>query len=63
MLIILKCKPFRFLLSLQKITQHAGVNTYSLIPENPLPEEEFYKYYELSEKEIQFINSKIEKMS
>lgn len=59
----MKSKPFRFLLSLKKITQHAGVNTYSLIPEKPLPEEEFYKYYELSQNEINFINSKIEKMS
>lgn len=59
----MKSRPFRFLLSLQKTTQHAGVNTYSFIPKNSLTEEEFYKYYDLNEEEISFINSKIEEMN
>lgn len=59
----MKSRVFRFLLSLKKITQHAGVNTYSFIPifEN-FEENKFYEYFKITKKEIEFINSKIEKM-
>lgn len=62
----LKTKFFRFLVSLRKITQDATRSTYSWVPqqkwEGVWTDEKLYKKYNLSEKEIAFIESMIKPM-
>lgn len=60
-------KFFRFLVSLRKITQHAGRTTYSWIPEQSWDhiwtDAELYKKYKLTKDEIAFIEQMIRPMS
>lgn len=59
-------KFFHFLLGLKKITQHTTSKTYSFIPmqdfSKPWTDEELYKKYNLSQDEINFIESMIKPM-
>lgn len=59
-------KFFHFLLGLKKITQHTTSKTYSFIPlqdfSKPWTDEELYQKYDLSQKEIDFIESMIKPM-
>ena len=59
-------KFFHFLLGLKKITQHTTSKTYSFIPmqdfSKPWTDEELYKKYDLSQEEIDFIESMIKPM-
>lgn len=63
----MKTKFFRFLLSLKKITPVASSDCYSLIPmqdfSKPWTDEELYKKYNLSQEEIDFIESMIKPMA
>lgn len=57
---------FRFLVLLQKNTQHATSKVYSLVPlqdfSKPWTDEELYKKYNLTQDEITFIESMIRPM-
>ena len=57
---------FRFLVSLRKITQDAGRTTYSWVLEQTWDriwtDEELFKKYKLTKKEIEFIDSLIRPM-
>ncbi len=59
-------KFFRFLVSLRKITQDASRTTYSWVPtqtwDRTWTDTELYKKYNLTKKEIEFINSMIRPM-
>ena len=61
-----KTKFFRFLVLLHKPTQHLLKATYSFVPmqdfSKPLTDAELYAKYELSEEEINFIESMIRPM-
>lgn len=56
-------KFFHFLLGLKKITQHTTSKTYSFIPlqdfSKPWTDEELYKKYELTQDEINYIESSV----
>lgn len=57
---------FRFLVSLRKITQHTGRQTFAWVPEQPWDREwtdsDLYEKYELTHDEIDFIESQIKPM-
>lgn len=57
---------FRFMVMLQKTTQHAAASVYSLVPlqdfSKPWTDEELYKKYNLTQDEIAFIESMIRPM-
>jgi site-specific DNA-methyltransferase (adenine-specific) len=59
-------KFFRFLVSLRKITQHATRSTYSWVPALPLDQtwsdDELYVKFELTQDEIEFVESIIKPM-
>jgi site-specific DNA-methyltransferase (adenine-specific) len=59
-------KFFRFIISLRKITQHAGRSTYSWIPiqtwDRQWSDEMLYKKYNLTKHEINYIESVIRPM-
>jgi site-specific DNA-methyltransferase (adenine-specific) len=61
-----RTKFFRFLISLRKITQHAGRATYTWVPQQSWDREwtdrELYKKYKLTKVEIAFIESMIRPM-
>jgi site-specific DNA-methyltransferase (adenine-specific) len=61
-----RTKLFRFLISLRKITQHAGRATYTWVPEQTWDrtwtDKELYKKYKLTKDEIEFIESMIRPM-
>jgi site-specific DNA-methyltransferase (adenine-specific) len=61
-----RTKLFRFLVSLRKITQHAGRATYTWVPEQSWDQvwtdKELYKKYKLTKDEIAFIESMIRPM-
>lgn len=61
-----KTKFFRFLVLLHKPTQHLLKNTYAFVPmqdfSKPLTDEFLYAKYNLSDEEIQFIESMIRPM-
>lgn len=62
----MKTKFFRFLILLKKNTQNAAKNVYSFVPmqdfSKPLTDEELYAKYNLSDEEINFIESTIRPM-
>lgn len=62
----MKTKFFRFLVMLQKPTQHATAKVYSFVPiqdfSKPWTDEELYKKYGLNDEEIAFIDSMIRPM-
>ena len=62
----MKTKFFRFLVLQKKNTQNAARNVYSFVPmqdfSKPWTDEELYKKYNLTEEEIQFIESMIKPM-
>ena len=62
----MKTKFFRFLVSIMKNTQNAYKKVYSLVPlqdfSKPWTDEELYKKYNLTDEEIQFIESMIRPM-
>lgn len=62
----IKTKFFHFLLGLRKNTQHTTQNTYLFIPiqdfSEPWTDEKLYKKYNLTKKEIDFIESMIRPM-
>lgn len=62
----MKCRFFRFLVLLLKISQHAAQKVYSLVPmqdfSKPWTDEELYAKYELTADEIAFIESMIRPM-
>ena len=57
---------FRFMVMLQKTTQHAAASVYSLVPiqdfSKPWTDEELYVKYQLTQDEIAFIESMIKPM-
>jgi site-specific DNA-methyltransferase (adenine-specific) len=57
---------FRFLVLLNKPTQHATSKVYSFVPiqdfSEPWTDEKLYKKYNLSQEEIDFIESMIRPM-
>jgi site-specific DNA-methyltransferase (adenine-specific) len=57
---------FRFVISLRKITQHAGHSTYAWVPQQTWDREwtdrELYNKYKLTKEEIEFIESRIRPM-
>jgi site-specific DNA-methyltransferase (adenine-specific) len=61
-----RTKLFRFLISLRKITQHAGRATYTWVPEQTWDrtwtDKELYKKYKLTKDEIEFIEAMIRPM-
>lgn len=61
-----RTKFFRFLVSLRKITQHAGRGTYTWVPQQTWDREwidkDLYKKYKLDKNEIEFIESMIRPM-
>lgn len=61
-----KTKFFRFLVMLQKTTQHATKSVYSFVPiqdfSKPWTDEELYQKYGLNDEEIAFIESMIRPM-
>ncbi|MGN0845355.1 MAG: Eco57I restriction-modification methylase domain-containing protein [Kiritimatiellia bacterium] len=63
----MKTRFFRFMVMLQKTTQHAAASVYSLVPlqdfSKPWTDEELYKKYGLSAEEIAFIESMIRPMA
>jgi len=62
-----RTKFFRFLISIRKITQHAGRGTYTWVPQQTWDQEwtdqELYKKYKLTREEIEYIESTIRPMS
>lgn len=62
----MKTKFFHFLLGLKKITQHTTQKTYSFVPMQDFSkcwtDEELYKKYNLTQDEIDFIESMIRPM-
>ena len=62
----IRTKLFRFLILLRKNTQHATSKVYSFVPlqdfTKPWTDEELYKKYNLTDEEIQFIESMIKPM-
>ncbi len=62
----IKTKFFRFLVSLRKNTQHSSSKVFAFVPDLPLSQEwtdeKLYKRYELSAKEIDFIEENIKEM-
>lgn len=62
----IKTKFFRFMVLLQKNTQHASKSVYQFVPmqdfSKPWTDEELYKKYNLSQEEIDFIESMIKPM-
>ena len=62
----IKTKFFHFLLGLKKITQHTTSKTYSFIPlqdfSKSWTDEELYAKYDLTQEEIDFIESTIQPM-
>lgn len=62
----IKTKFFHFLLGLKKITQHTTSKTYAFIPiqdfSKPWTDEELYAKYNLTQDEINFIESMIKPM-
>lgn len=62
----MKTKFFRILVSACKISQHAPSKAYRFVPlqdfSKPWTDEELYEKYDLSEDEIEFIESKIRAM-
>jgi superfamily II DNA or RNA helicase len=63
----IKTKTFRYLISILKTTQHASRKVYSLIPvedySKPWTDKELYKKYNLSDEEINEIETKIKVMA
>lgn len=61
-----KTKFFHFMLGLKKITQHTTAKTYSFVPlqdfSKPWTDAELYEKYNLSQEEIDFIESMIRPM-
>lgn len=59
-------KFFRFLVLLKKNTQHATKTVYEYVPiqdfSKPWTDEELYKKYNLTDEEIEFIESMIRPM-
>jgi site-specific DNA-methyltransferase (adenine-specific) len=62
----IRTKFFRLLVGIKKITQHTSRETYSLAPMQDWSEEwtdeKLYEKYELSKKEIDFVESMIKPM-
>ncbi len=62
----LKTKFFRFLVSLKKTTQNSTKESYEFVPNlntnKEWNDEELFKYFNLSENEIKYINDKINEM-
>ena len=62
----MKTKFFRILVSACKISQHAPSKAYRFVPiqdfSKPWTDEELYKKYNLSQEEIDFIESMIKPM-
>jgi len=62
----MKTKFFRFLMSLIKNTQNISRGVYAFVPvqdlSKPWTDEELYKKYDLSQEEIDFIESMIKPM-
>ncbi len=62
----ISCRFFRFLVLLNKLTQHATSKVYSLVPTQNFAEswtdEKLYKKYKLTTKEIAFIESMVRPM-
>jgi site-specific DNA-methyltransferase (adenine-specific) len=62
----MKTRLFRFLVLINKNTQHATSKVYSLVPiqdfSEPWTDEKLYKKYNITEEEVAFINSVIRPM-
>lgn len=62
----IRCKFFRFLVSLKKTSQHAPASVYSFVPlqdfSRPWTDDDLYKKYKLEQSEIDFIDSMIKPM-
>lgn len=62
----IKCRFFRFLVMLNKLTQHASRRVYSLVPiqdfSKSWTDEELYNRYELNVQEIGFIQKMVREM-
>lgn len=62
----IKTKFFKFLVGIRKMTQHATQTVYAYVPmqdfSKPWTDEELYKKYNLSQEEIDFIESMIKPM-
>ena len=62
----IRCRFFRFLVLLNKLTQHATSKVYTFVPmqdfAEPWTDEKLYKKYSLDKKEIAFIESMVRPM-
>ena len=62
----IRCRLFRFLVLLNKPTQHATSKVYELVPmqdfSEPWTDEKLYKKYALTKDEIVFIESMVRPM-
>lgn len=62
----IKTRFFHFLMGVKKVTQDAMAKVYSLIPlqdfSKPWTDEELYKKYDLTQEEVDFIESMIKPM-
>ena len=62
----IRCRFFRFLVLLNKPTQHATSKVYSLVPiqdfSEPWTDEKLYNKYGLTQDEIAFIESMVRPM-
>jgi len=62
----IKTKFFRFLVMLKKTSQHAAASVYAFVPVQDFSKSwtdaELYQKYNLTQEEIEFINSMIKPM-